>query len=162
MADGNGGGADQAAGKRLAPDGAPAMGHPAGFRELVGYRVTDWREGEAHIVLDVGDHHKNRMGIVHGGAYMTILDAAMGHAATWCSVPGNTRVCVTISMTTSFLAPAKAGLITAAGFLYGVEDRIATCRGEVRDLEGTLLMSAQGSFRYFPGSEHVTGLPRKG
>ncbi|MEM9029323.1 MAG: PaaI family thioesterase [Pseudomonadota bacterium] len=139
----------------------PALGHPAGFRELVGYRVLAWRADFAEIALDLGPQHKNRMGIVHGGVYMTILDAVMGHAATWCSVKGHTRRCVTVSLTTSFLSPARGGCIHAFGHLIGNENRIGTCRGEVRDACGALLMTAQGAFRYFPGSQHVEGVPRE-
>lgn len=140
--------------------GQPPPGHPSGFRELVGYRVLEWRDGFAEIALDLGSQHKNRMGIIHGGVYMTILDAAMGHASTWCSVEGNTRKCVTISLTTKFLSSGQEGVLRARAFLMGNANRIATCRGEIRDNSGTLLVSAQASFRYFPGSERVEGVPR--
>lgn len=130
-----------------------------GFRELVGYDVAAWREGYAEIVLPLSAIHGNRMGITHGGVYMTILDAAMGHAATWCSVPGNRRRCVTISMTTTFMQPAETETIRAVGTLINVDRRVATCRGRVVAPDGQPLVVAQGSFRYGRGSDRVEGIP---
>lgn len=130
----------------------------AGFRELVGYEVAKWRDGYAEIVLELRDDHGNRMGITHGGVYMTILDAAMGHAATWCSVAGNRRRCVTISMTTTFMQPAQASIIRAVGTLVGVDRRVATCRGQIVGEHGEVLVAAQGSFRYGRGSDRVEGI----
>lgn len=138
----------------------PRPDRHAGFRELVGYRLVEWREGFAEVTLDITGEHLNRMGIVHGGVYMTILDAAMGNASTWCSAKGNTRKSVTISLTTTFLSPARQGVIRARGFLVGCEARIATCRGEIMDEAGTLLITGQGSFRYLPGSERLEGVSR--
>jgi acyl-coenzyme A thioesterase PaaI-like protein len=89
------------------------------------------------------------------------LDAALGHCTTWCSRPDHVRMCVTIGMTTSFLAAVKGGTITAIGQLEGVHDRVATARGKILDADGNLLGAAQGSFRYPSGSEFVEGVPRK-
>ncbi|MEL6873712.1 MAG: PaaI family thioesterase [Pseudomonadota bacterium] len=141
---------------------APAdLGRLSGFRELVGYDVVTWRDAFAEVRLDIRADHLNRMGIVHGGVYMTLLDAAMGHAATYCPEPGHTRRCVTVSLTTHFLSPARQGAMIATGRLESIDNRIAACRGEIHDLAGTLLMAAQASFRYFPGSELAAGVPRK-
>lgn len=128
------------------------LGRMSGFREAVGYEVRVWREGYAEISLDLEPRHMNRMGIVHGGVYMTILDAAMGHAATHSPDPAHRRRCVTMAMNTSFLASARAGRITAIGTLVGTDARNATCRGEIRDDAGTVLIVAQASFRYASGS----------
>jgi uncharacterized protein (TIGR00369 family) len=137
------------------------LGRQSGFRDMMGYRNTVWREGYAEIELELGPHHMNRLDIVHGGTYMAILDAALGHCTTWCSRPDHVRLCVTIGMTTSFLAAVKGGTITAIGQLEGVHDRVATARGRIIDANGQLLSTAQGSFRYPSGSEFVAGVLRK-
>lgn len=141
---------------------APVLpGKPSGFRSLVGYRTAVWRENYAEIELDLGPEHGNSIGVAHGGVAMTLLDAAMGHATCWCSVEGNVRGCVTISLTTTFLSPGRGGRITAVARLIGIENRIGTCVGEVFDESGGLIAAGQGSFRYFPGSERVEGVPRR-
>jgi uncharacterized protein (TIGR00369 family) len=141
--------------------GARAMtmsGKPSGFRTLLGYRASRWERDYAEIELALEPKHMNSLGFTHGGLYLTLIDAAFGHAATWCPVPGNVRGVVTISLNTSFLSPAKGGIIRAVGRLEGVHDRIATVSGDVRDEHGLLLATAVGSFRYFAGSEHVEGV----
>ena len=143
------------------PDTTPRVGKPTGFRSLVGYHAVEWRENYAEIELDIASEHGNSLGIVHGGVLMTLLDASMGHAATWTPVKGNVRVCVTLSMTTSFLEAPSGGKLTAIGRVVSIDNRNATCESEIRAGDGTLIAIAQGSFRYFPGSEKPDGVPKK-
>lgn len=140
------------------PDGSSAANR---FRGLVGYTTKVWTENYGEIELLIGERHANSLGIVHGGVFATLLDAAMGHAVAWCRVPGNVRSAVTISLTTTFLAQAKAGTLTARGRVVGVAGRIATVSGEVVDASGAVCASGQGSFMYMPGSEHPDGIPRR-
>jgi uncharacterized protein (TIGR00369 family) len=139
----------------------PGIGRPSRFRGLVGYRAIAWRQGYAEIELALRAEHTNSLGVVHGGVYMTILDAAMGHAVSWCPVEGHARYSVTMSMTTSFLASASGGRIVAIGRLEAIHDRIATASAEARDSDGALLAVAQASFRYARGSERIEGVPRR-
>jgi len=133
---------------------------PGGFRKHVGYRTTVWRENYAEIILDLEAFHGNTVGALHGGVYMTLMDAAMGQAATWCPVEGNVRRCVTISLTTSFLTAARGPRITAVTRLEGNTDRVAVCRGEIIDADGTICITGQGSFRYLRGCEKLEGIPK--
>lgn len=139
---------------------ADLAGHPGSFRHLLGYETAAWREGYAEIRLAISAHHMNRMGMVHGGVYATLLDAAMGHCVSWCSLPGNTRKAVTVSLTTSFLQGVDRGILTACGQLHGINGRIATATGEIRSETGLLCAIGQASFAYQPGSEHVIGVPK--
>lgn len=133
----------------------------SGYRTLIGYRTAAWREGYGEVQLAVGPQHLNTIGIVHGGVYMSLLDVALGHAVAFCTTPGNFRFSTTVSLTTSFLKGAKGGVLTAVGRIDGVEGRVATGSGEVRDAAGALCAVAQASFLYFPGSERPEGVPRR-
>jgi uncharacterized protein (TIGR00369 family) len=133
----------------------------SGFRELVGYRTKAWREGYGEVELMIGPQHLNSVGIVHGGVYMSMLDVALGHAVAYCTVPGNFRFSTTVSLTTSFLKGAKSGVLTAVGRIDGIQGRLATGTGEVRDEAGELCAVGQASFLYFPGSERPEGVPRR-
>lgn len=132
---------------------------PGGFRRHVGYRTTVWRENYAEIVLDLEAFHGNTHGALHGGVYMTVMDAAMGQAATWCPVPGHIRRCVTVSLSTGFLAAACGDRITAIARLESAAERVAVCRGEIVDGDGTVCATAQGTFRYVGGGERLQGVP---
>lgn len=131
----------------------------SGFRSLIGYKTIDWREGYGEILLRLEPKHMNIRMNPHGGLYMLVIDSAMGHAATYCSVPGNARSCVTTSLQTNFFAPAQGGYLRACATLVDVEGQIATCRAEIIDAEGRLCNVAQGSFMYMPGSEKPEGVP---
>lgn len=141
-------------------DTATMSGKTSGFRSLVGYRTVAWQRDYGEIELHLAPKHGNSIGITHGGVYMTMLDAAMGHATTWCAVPGNVRICVTVSLTTNFIQPAKGRIIRAVARLHGIHNRIGTVSAEVLDEDGTLLASGQGAFRYSPGSESYDGVPK--
>lgn len=129
------------------------------FRALVGYTTRLWAEGVGEVELHVREDHLNSMGIVHGGVYVTLLDAAFGHAVSWCAVEGNTRSAVTVSLTTTFLAPARTGHVVARGVVKGQQGRMVTLEGEVRDADGTLCVVGQASFMYMAGSEQRDGVP---
>ncbi len=141
-----------------ASSAASAAGIDHSFRRLVGYETAIWREGYCEIRLAIGPQHMNRLGKVHGGIYATILDAAMGHASTWCPVPGHTRKAVTVSLTTSFLAGVDRGVLTATGHLQSVAGRLVTVIGEVRSDSGVLCALGQASFMYLAGSESLDGV----
>ncbi len=131
----------------------------SGFRSLIGYKTIEWREGYGEILLRLEPKHMNTRMIPHGGLYMLVMDSAMGHAATFCPVPGHSRSCVTTSLQTNFLAPAQGGYLRACATLVDVEGQIATCRAEIIDGEDRLCNVAQGSFLYMPGSERLEGVP---
>jgi uncharacterized protein (TIGR00369 family) len=133
----------------------------SGFRTLVGYRTIAWTDGYAEIELVTGPEHLNSLGFVHGGVYATLLDAALGHAATWVSVQGNVRRSVTLSLTTTYLAPARSGRLVATARLRAIERRVGTLDGEVSDASGKLVAIGQASFRYERGSERTQGVPRR-
>jgi len=132
----------------------------SGFRSLIGYKTIEWRQGYSEILLRLDDKHMNIRMNPHGGLYVVVIDSAMGHAATFCPVANHQRICVTTSLQSNFLAPAKDYMRVCAT-LVGVDGRIATCRAEVTDSHGTLCNVAQGSFLYMPGSEKLDGVPVK-
>ena len=133
----------------------------SGYRTLIGYRTAQWREGYGEVQLAIGPQHLNTIGLVHGGIYMSLLDVALGHAVSFCTVPGNARFSTTVSLTTSFLKGAKGGVLTAIGRVEGLEGRMATGAGEVRDEGGELCAVGQATFMYFAGSERPEGVPRR-
>ena len=133
----------------------------SGYRQLIGYRTKVWREDYGEVELLIAPQHLNSVGIVHGGVYATLLDVALGHAVSFCTVPGNWRFSTTVSLTTTFLKAATSGVLTATGRIDGITGRLVTGTGEVRDEAGALCAVAQGSFLYFPGSEHPEGVSKR-
>ena len=135
---------------------------PSGFRDLVGYRLVDWRDGHARLELPLDARHLNRSGVIHGGVMTTMMDAAGGYAGTWCAVPGNVRRCVTVSMDAKFLGQARNGRIFATAERRGGGQRIFFSRIEVTDEAGALLAMGDGVYRLRRGSEALEGIPLDG
>jgi uncharacterized protein (TIGR00369 family) len=48
--------------------------------QLIGFRLTSVTCGQAVIEFQAGEQHANPMGILHGGVFCDIADAAMGIA----------------------------------------------------------------------------------
>lgn len=131
---------------------------PSGFQRLLGYRLVRWQEGEAELEMPIDQRHLNRAGVVHGGVLTTLLDTAMGFSATYCPVPGRVRRVVTLSLSTSFLGQAREGDVYVIGRLRGGGRKIIGAAGEVRHRgTGALLATAEGMFKYRPGSESAEG-----
>ncbi|RBW51305.1 PaaI family thioesterase [Marinobacter sp. F3R11] len=129
-----------------------------GFREVLGFTLTEWGPERAVITAQMAERHLNRNGFVHGGVFASLLDSASGLSGTYCSVPGNIRRCITISLNTHFMNPVKDGflevearVVSRGRKIFFVESKI-TC-------EGTLIATGQGTFRYVFGGENEEGVP---
>ncbi len=151
--------AAQTAAQTAAMDALIAARPVHGFRRNLGYKTTKWSDRFSEVQLVIDHRHDNSHGIVHGGVYAAMLDAAFGGAVAYCSTPGRMRLAVTITLQTIFMASAKRGVLTASGRVLGVEGKVATCAGEVRLDDGTLCATGTGSFMYLHGSEQPDGVP---
>ena len=89
------------------PAGFVRLESTSPFHELVG-PLYEKREGTAVIVgMMVAQKHINRRGAVHGGMICTLVDFAMGQAASTLTNPP--RKLVTTSLSTDFAANAGVG-----------------------------------------------------
>ncbi|WP_282607325.1 PaaI family thioesterase [Pelagibius sp. Alg239-R121] len=131
-----------------------------GFADLVDYQLHVWREDYAEVVLDVRPQHLNRSGVLHGGAVSTLIDTACGYAGCYCTVEGNFRRALTLSLETQFIGAITEGKrVTVIGRKTGGGRSIFFSTAEVRDQNGTLLAQGTGTFKYRRGSENPEGVP---
>src|SRR6185369_5983258 len=89
--------------------------NPVGFRKLIGLVTRELQDGLAVMELTVSLEHLNSHVSVHGGILATMIDHAGGVAGCFPEGTGKRRKAVTLSLTTSFLAPASKGIIRATG-----------------------------------------------
>ncbi len=120
----------------------------SGFHELIGYRQVEWTRERVVLELEIGPKHLNRSGVVHGGVLSALIDIASSLAGCWTEDPQKRRRTMTLALTTSFTAQARAGVIRATGRVLAGGEKIYTSGGEVRDANGILLAVGQGTFRY--------------
>jgi uncharacterized protein (TIGR00369 family) len=121
---------------------------PSGFQQAMGYRLQDWRDGTAVLTMEIGPQHLNRAEVVHGGVLVSLIDTACGFAGTYAAKPGTQPKVSTLTLTTSFVAPARIGPLRAVGHVRGGGKTIFFAQAEVFDQQGTLVAFGEGSFRY--------------
>ena len=113
-----------------------------GFTGSVGIEVVGRDDGdEAEATLHAGDAHLNTHGTVHGGLVATLVDSALGGAvATEDASP------VTISMTVTYLEPARPGRLTARAQVRRRGSRITIVEADVTDDGDTAVAHAVATF----------------
>lgn len=130
----------------------------SGFREVLGFDVAEWKPGYAVITAQMCERHLNRNGFVHGGVLVSLLDSVAGLCGTYCSVPGNLRRCITITLNTHFMNPVKDGHLRVEGSLVNRGRKIFFVDANIT-CEGRVVATAQGAFRYVLGGENEEGTP---
>lgn len=74
------------------------------FGALLGFDIRLLESGVAELELQLAQYHCNRLGTVHGGVIMTLLDTA----GMWaCTDAGTAPVCPTVSISCSFLKAVR-------------------------------------------------------
>ena len=118
------------------------------FNEYLGVAVDRRENGEAEGHLDLGAHHLNSRGVVHGGVLAALLDATLG-AAVVSTIPPE-GWCATISLAVQFLEGATEGRLHATARVLRKGKKVAFAGGDVRDPSGRIVAAAQASFHLWP------------
>lgn len=124
-----------------------------GFNRHLGIELIEWTaEGVVGRML-LRREMLNSNEMVHGGVFMSLLDFGCGLAG--CHVPPGTppRRCVTLSMTTNFLASAHEGELTVRARRTGGGKTVFFAEAEVTDAAGQVLAKATGAFRYIASKD---------
>jgi uncharacterized protein (TIGR00369 family) len=113
--------------------------------QLVGFRMTEAREGVVVMELDVEERHTSPPGSAHGGILVDVADAAMGCAygtllddenATW----------TTVELKVNYLRPGWPGThVRAEGRVVHAGRTLALTECDVTNEEGKLLARASST-----------------
>jgi len=120
-----------------------------GAQRLVGW-VTDvgQPDGLARLYLDVADQHTNRHGALHGGIIAMLLDSACGYAGALHLNRESLPNMLSLSFTTQYLAPGRAGQqVIARGDVTGGGRKTLFIAGELWDADGQLLATSTGVYK---------------
>ncbi|WP_370269337.1 PaaI family thioesterase [Nioella sp.] len=121
-----------------AQDGKPEV--PAPFNTLLGVRFVSWSEGHAELQLAITHDHLNGAFAVHGGVFATMLDNAVTFCAAFAGQGRPGHRCLTLSLTTSFVASAVEGdVLTARARLAGGGRKLVFVQGEILNQDGRRL-----------------------
>ncbi len=117
-----------------------------GFDDLCGLKVRLLENGRCIIECNVTEKLLNCHGTAHGGLLFTIMDLAGGCAASQ-TENGMISAIVTQNASTTFLRPAKPGLITAEADVVRRGRRITVVQICVYDADRKML--TKGDFTYY-------------
>lgn len=115
---------------------------------FLGARLGRVSRGEVDVELDVGPQHLNLFGTMHGGLIATLADTATGLAMLTTLEAGTTHL--TTSLGVTFLAPGRAGAVTAKGRVLKRGQRFGYAEADVVDEAGGLLARATATFTILP------------
>jgi uncharacterized protein (TIGR00369 family) len=115
------------------------------FLDHCGVEIEQWSAGRAVVGLQIRPHHLNRAGVVHGGLYSVLADAAGGLAGCYSDDPARPILAFTVSLTTNFLDSAREGRLRAVGTVMRSGRRLYFSSVDI-DCGGRRVAIAQGSF----------------
>ena len=118
------------------------------FQDLVGFRMSGWRQGYARFDLPIAHKLRNGYGIVHGGVYAVLLDTVMGYAGCYTGDPENRQLVMTLSMTTNFVGQPKGEMLIGEARKVGGGRRTFYADATITDDLGNLVTTGTGVFRY--------------
>jgi uncharacterized protein (TIGR00369 family) len=101
---------------------------------LLGFRFTSFEKGRVTAEMEAGPRHHNPMGIVHGGIFCDLADAAMGMA--FATTLADDESFVTLQLQASYLRAVREGLLVATGRVVHRGRTVGHTECEVVDGEG--------------------------
>ena len=116
------------------------------FLKLLGVKLEKMADGEGIVRLSIEDKHLNTWGTVHGGALLTLADAAMAIAAR--AGDPDDRSVVTIELKNMFML-TPTGTIRVVGSIVQRSVTMAFCEAKVYDENNKVCCLATGTFKYF-------------
>lgn len=122
------------------------------YYKLIGMEVAGLGPGTATIRLTAGVSHHNVGGIVHGGAIMSVADAAAGVALATLLKPAVERP-ITIELKLNFCAPVVEGVLMGRGSVVQKGGRIAVCDVEITDESERLIARGMATYMIASAAE---------
>ena len=125
---------------RLNPRWVAAVQELAGsapYFRLQSMRIAELAPGRSRLEIDLEEKHLQPFGMVHGGVFSSLIDAA-GFWASYSELeegPGLT----TVEMKLNYLAPARQGRLVGQGRSIKLGRSLALAEARVQDPRGRLL-----------------------
>lgn len=116
------------------------------FLKLLGVKLEKMADREGIVSLVIEEKHLNTWGTVHGGALLTLADAAMAIAAR--AGDPDDRSVVTIELKNMFML-TPIGTIRVVGSIVQRSVTMAFCEAKVYDENNKVCCLATGTFKYF-------------
>ncbi len=126
--------------KQLNPEHVAAIKRHANncpYFNLIAMKIDALEMGRSQLEVDVQEKHLQPYGIVHGGVYASLIDAAAFWAA-YTNIGASTGM-TTVEMKLNYLAPAASGRFTARGKSIKIGKTICLSEATVFDNQERML-----------------------
>jgi uncharacterized protein (TIGR00369 family) len=126
--------------KKLNPDHVAAVQKIVNFSpyfSLLSMDIVSLEPGRSVLKINLQEKHLQPYGMVHGGVYSSMIDAA-------CFWAGYTEIeehlgLTTVEMKLNYLAPASSGVFMAQGRVVKTGKSLCLSKATIADQEGRLL-----------------------
>ena len=115
------------------------------FETLLGLSIDEAVDGYAALSLPFAVKLANGGGVMHGGALTTLADTAVAMAIKTLVPPGTSFATTELKM--QFLAPVKAGRVTAMARVISDDDRVYIGECELRGEQDELFARFSSVFK---------------
>lgn len=117
-----------------------------GFRKWLGLNYEVMEDDRAIVSLELDEDKRNVRDVAHGGVVASLIDVAMGTAASGGNYATRKRLMVTLEMKVNYLAPAAGEKLTAVAHVVRAGGRTSVVRCDVTTNRGELCAVGLGTF----------------
>ena len=132
--------------------------HAAPYPALIGMTLAAIDFDGCRIELDLGDHHLQPFGIVHGGILATLIDTATFWAG-FMRLPEDAGL-VNVDLKLNYLKAVVRGHLRAEGRCLRAGRQISYAEASVFDDSGELLAHGTSTLMALPGKGLKLGMPK--
>jgi len=122
------------------------------YFSLLSMSIKSLGEGNSVLEIDLDEKHLQNQGMVHGGVFSSLIDAA-AFWATFTEVEEDKGM-TTIEMKLNYLAPAQKGRLIANGRCIKIGNTLALGEATVTDGHGKLLSHGTATFMILSKPEY--------
>lgn len=122
----------------------------SGMSEMMGRDIVKMEGGESEVHFKMGDMWVNMQGILHGGAYASMLDTACGVAARSLLDIEIYKGQVTLELKTSYLKAGHPGNYIAKGQVLRKGKRVTYTEATLFNADGEMVSRASATFALLP------------
>ncbi len=120
------------------------------YFELLSMKLTDVGIGYAILEIELAKKHLQPFGVVHGGVFASIIDAAAFWSLYYGIEDPDTGL-TTVDLKLNYLAPAVSGKFIARGRQIKVGRTLGYAEAQVVDQEGKVLAHGTSTVIILPG-----------
>ena len=120
------------------------------YFELLSMKIKDVGLGFSVLEIDLAEKHLQPFGLVHGGVFASIIDAAAFWALFY-GIEDQNAGATTVDLKLNYLAPAVSGKLIAKGRQIKLGKSLGYAEADVTDVSGKILAHGTSTLMILSG-----------